>query len=144
MTDRKFPLTKADEAVISRVQVSRSYYNGETEYELSPLDALDELVGQDNVLLDGRAIEVKRSPVYLTLAESDSGCRLMICDATASRFYHKVIGSDRVLLRIDNDHAETAKREMLVWSMSKEQIDLLRSLIRIPAVDRNGKAELIE
>ena len=72
-TDRKLPISKADQRVVDCIELIQERYYSSGHYELSPMDALDALVGEENVLLNGQLCRVTRGTPVLMLGTKDDG-----------------------------------------------------------------------
>lgn len=136
LSDRKIPLSKADEDVVSLISKSNDYYYDQ-RYQLDALEAMSALVGQNNVALDHEPVTVHDDPVFLTIGQGDDGYGTSFCDAGRTKIYSRVLGSDEGFLRIDQDASE-----LLFARLNPAEIDLIRSLVSLPMIHEDRIDEL--
>lgn len=138
LSDRSIPLSQADEDVVGRISKSNGYYYDD-RYQLDPFDALEALVGQDNVLLDHEPITVVNYPTFLTIGQGQDGFGVSFCDAERSKIFNKVLGSQDGFIRFDHDAGE-----LLFARVNPAEADLIRSLVKLPMIHADRIEELHE
>ncbi|QEF96094.1 RNA polymerase-associated protein RapA [Stieleria maiorica] len=138
LNDRSIPLSEADQRVVGLIERNTSYYS-QYGYELDPVAALEQLVGQDNVAWDREPIRVQTYPNYLAIGSADDSFRILFCDEMGGTFLTQVIVSREAFLRFDLQN-----NRILIGHATEAESDLIRSLVQLPPVSRNRLEELVQ
>ncbi|QDV47361.1 RNA polymerase-associated protein RapA [Stieleria neptunia] len=139
LTDRSLPLTDADLAVVAKIERAERYYYGDSSYQLDAIEAIEQLVGQDNVAWDSDPIAIREYPNYLAVGTSKDSHRVLFSNEDGSKIYSKVIASRESFLRIDLD-----ADEILVGKATSQEAELIRSLCQLPPVALDRLEDLLE
>lgn len=139
VSDRSASMTEADQTVIAGIDRSERNYYGDSGYSLDPFQAIEALVGQDNVALDKEPIKIRFYPNYIGIGSSADNHQVVFADERLTKVYKYVLTSNEMFLRIDADAGE-----ILVGKASHEDISLITSLCRLPPVKKECLGELIE
>jgi superfamily II DNA or RNA helicase len=137
--DRSLPLDPIDQAIRDHVTVESQRYYTPPDYDLDPLEALEELVDCDRVTLNRNPAVIRVLPHYLRVHETADGCRLLFCDDRGERVYGHSLCHTESIIRIDKQAGELA-----IGPRHPQEVDLLEELLRFGTVASERRGELIE
>ena len=139
ITDRSLPLTDADLAVVAKIERAGRHYYGDSGYQLDAVEAIEQLVGQNNVTWDSEPISVRDYPNYLAVGISKDNYRVLFSNQDGSKIYPRVIASGETFLRIDLD-----ADEILVGKSKANEAELIRSICQLPPVALDRREDLLQ
>ncbi|KAA1260485.1 RNA polymerase-associated protein RapA [Rubripirellula obstinata] len=128
VTDRTLPFSEVDQKVVEQIELIQDYYRHGGTYHLSPLAAIAELVGQDNVTFnDSQCTIASRTPV-ITIGQKDENLMAFTlarsADESDGQQTQRVFFDDTQMAVIDQD------RHHIWFSCPGENaISAIRSLI---------------
>ncbi|MCA9140565.1 MAG: hypothetical protein KDB00_27525, partial [Planctomycetales bacterium] len=138
LTDRSLPLTPSDRAVVDEITTEKEHYYSDTRHELDPIDALQHLIGQDNVTFEKEPIRVINCPVFLAIGSSKESHAVIFTDEGCTKQYRNVISSASAIVRIDLDAGE-----VLIGKVSENESSLIRSVMQVPPVSLSRIEDLV-
>jgi superfamily II DNA or RNA helicase len=137
--DRTLPATETDRAVIDRIEMSDDHYYRGPDYELPFFDAIEQLVGQDNVAWNRQPIRVVQFPMYLAIGKLGERYQIVSSNETGSKIHPRLISDRESFLRIDADAGE-----LIYWKADASEAKLIQSICRLPAVTEDRLSEWME
>ncbi|MCO8122664.1 DEAD/DEAH box helicase [Stieleria sp. TO1_6] len=137
--DRSLPLSPSDQCVVAAIKQERDHYYYGPQHVLDPIEAIQCLVGCDNVAFNDKPLTVRSCPNYLVIGSVDQKYRVMFTDDKCKTIYTRSWGNQNGFIRLDQE-----TNELLISQTDSTEVELIKSLLKLPAVDEEHREELTQ